>query len=490
MTGIPVIGILEMIMLIRLSKNAVIRQYGDFTYVLERISSHDEIFRDAEVFFRWITREAIEEGRLVELVCSVYAGEDGARVREDLMDFLELLEGNGIIVRGNSEEDLSRNDRDFSYDAESPKTWNINEHAWDKSARIPSKIVDEYHELNPSLFSIQVEVTQACTERCIHCYCESFEPRFMPVSTFKKIAEEFRAQGGVQIGITGGECLLHPEFEELVKIARENDLIVAILSNLTLCNEDTTRILKDADAIVQVSLYSMKPEVHDAITRRKGSHAKTLAAIEMLRSAHIPCLISCPTMKANYGDYLGVLEYARSLKMDAQTDFIIMGKRDGDLRNTEHRLDLLQTRKVIEDIVYRSMPVNSEYFSKGKTENLPSPEEWAGSHLCGACRDSISVDVNGYYHPCPGLGGIALGNCKEHDLGWVLHKSPEMKKMRDVKGRNFPKCVECDDRDYCAVCMCRNFNETGDLFTPAEHFCKVARINHEVVDEYQRRMAK
>jgi hypothetical protein len=36
--------------------------------------------------------------------------------------------------------------------------------------------------------------------------------------------------------------------------------------------------------------------------------------------------------------------------------------------------------------------------------------------------------------------------------------------------------------------MCRNFNETGDMFKPAEHFCKVAAINHEVVDEKQRQM--
>ena len=40
----------------------------------------------------------------------------------------------------------------------------------------------------------------------------------------------------------------------------------------------------------------------------------------------------------------------------------------------------------------------------------------------------------------------------------------------------------------CSVCMCRNFNETGDMFKPTEHFCKVAAINHEVVDEKQRQM--
>ena len=44
-------------MLYRLSKNTFVRQFGPFTYVLGRIKSFDQTFTDAEVFFRWITRE-------------------------------------------------------------------------------------------------------------------------------------------------------------------------------------------------------------------------------------------------------------------------------------------------------------------------------------------------------------------------------------------------------------------------------------------------
>ena len=40
--------------------------------------------------------------------------------------------------------------------------------------------------------------------------------------------------------------------------------------------------LADAEATVQVSLYSMNPETHDAITKRPGSFAATKAAIEKL----------------------------------------------------------------------------------------------------------------------------------------------------------------------------------------------------------------
>lgn len=473
-------------MFIKLSKNAYVRQYGDFTYVLERISSHDEVFKNAEVFFRWITREAIEQDRLVENVCGVYEEEEHSTVARDFLDFLDMLEANGIIVRGETKEALVRIDKSFSYNVEFPKTKNIRELDWNPNARIPSAILDAYYRKQPALFDIQIEITEACTERCIHCYCEKYDSMFMPFEMFENVVRQFRSQGGIQVGITGGECMLHPEFDRFLRCVHDNDLIVSVLSNMTLCDETKVRLLKEVEATVQVSLYSMDHNIHDAITRRQGSFNETKKAIEQCRKADIPCLISCPTMKQNYRDYLDVLAYARSLNMDAQTDFIVMGKRDCNLSNTVCRLDLAQTRHIIEDIVFRSLPVNCEHFSAVNNAMMPTSDEWSNDVVCGACINSVSLDVRGNYHPCPGLGGVVLGNCNEHDMNWLLHQSPIMKKMRGIRGRDFKKCVNCRDRNYCAVCMCRNYNESGDLFTPVKHFCDVARINHEVVDEFQK----
>jgi len=63
-------------------------------------------------------------------------------------------------------------------------------------------------------------------------------------------------------------------------------------------------------------------------------------------------------------------------------------------------------------------------------------------------------------------------------------------KMRAITGRDFPKCAHCEDRDYCSVCMCRNYNETGDMFKESPHFCAVAKLNHEVVDELHAKIRK
>ena len=56
-------------MLIRLSKNAYVRQYGPFTYVIERIRNFDQVYLDAEVFFRWLTREPMEIAEVLGNIC-------------------------------------------------------------------------------------------------------------------------------------------------------------------------------------------------------------------------------------------------------------------------------------------------------------------------------------------------------------------------------------------------------------------------------------
>ena len=477
-------------MLLKLSKNAFVRQYGPFTYVLERIKSRDEMFKDAEPFMRWITREARDKEEIVDRILGVYQGVDRETIAKDFDEFLAPLIAEDVVLEGETEEELAAKDPVFSYDVDNPKT--MDTHFLDPAERpegeVPQETLGAWFTEHPTIFQIQLDITQACTERCIHCYIPEYNPVFLPFEDVCRVLDEFREQGGIAVTFSGGECMMHPDFERILRYAREKDLIVGVLTNLTLCTDERVALLRELEATVQVSLYSMNAATHDGITKRPGSWAATKQAIEKLRAAQVPCRISCPTMKPNFRDYLGVLEYARSLRMDAQTDFIIMGKMDGDTGNLGCRLDLDETRELLEDIVMKSLPVNSEYFDPAKKDDLRSAEEWGRDKVCGACVSSICLDATGNYYPCPAFGGVVLGNCREHSLKWVWNESPETLRIRGVTGKDFPECQRCKDRDYCSVCMCRNYNETGDIFTPAEHFCLVAAINHEVVDEKQRQM--
>ena len=476
-------------MLLRLSKNTYIRQFGNFTYVLGRIKSFDQMFSDAEVFLKGITRTPREKSEILREICSVYTDASEEVITHDFEEFITPLIEQKIILSGNSPEELDAAEEYFTYNAEDPKTAESHEVlSQEEIDYMPQKILGDYFEQHPMLYQLQIDITQACTERCLHCYIPEYNPVFLPFDKLKEVIHDFSRMGGLVLTLSGGECMLHPDFERIVKYARTCDLIVTILSNLTCCDEKKIKLLKEEEVAVQVSLYSMDPSVHEKITRFPGSWEKTMNAIHKLHDSDIPCTIACPTMKQNYHAYLDVLQFARSLKMHTMTDCIILGKMNGDTSNLSCRLDLDETRSVLEDIVFRAVPMQSEFFSPGKKSEMLSDEEWINDKICGAGFSSMCLSADGNYYPCAAWGGYILGNCNADPLQEIWEKSPALLKLRKVRGKDFPKCVHCADRDYCCICMCRNFNENGDMFNPAEHFCKVAHINHELVDEKQRRM--
>ena len=476
-------------MLMRLARQTYIRQYDEFTYLFGKVTAFDQVFRSAGPFFSHITREPKERDVIIDEIVNDYTDAPRDVIEKDFDEFFAPLIEQKVILAGNSVTELDAQEPFFTYDCDDPKTARDERILTKEEAdALPATLLENYFAEHPTLFEIQLDITQACTERCRHCYVPEYNPIFLPYEKICEVLDEFREMGGIHVSLSGGECMMHKDIIRIIKAIRERDCTVALLSNLTVCSDEIIEALVEADATVQVSLYSMSPAIHDEVTRRKGSWLETINAIMRLRAAQIPVKISCPCLRINYKDYPAVLKFADSLKMDAQTDFIIMGKQDCDISNLCNRLTLDETRVLLEDVILKAIPMNSEYFSPGKKEHMLSADEWRKRKVCGACVNSLCLSANGDYYPCPGFAGVVLGNCHTDTLHDVWLNSKETKRIRSVTGRDFAECSECKDRDYCSVCMCRNFNETGDMFKPAEHFCKVAAINHEVVDEKQRQM--
>lgn len=480
-------------MLLRLSNQTFKRQFGAFTYFFHRLNASDRVFRDAEVFCEKLTRTPTPKSEILDYILSVYTGGDTEEIRRDFDDFVDLLVRDGYLLAGESPETLNAQEQRFSYNVEKPKTMiqhepqRVTEGGFSK---ISQDVLGAYFREHPTLFSLHMDITQNCTERCRHCYIPAYHPLYLSYEKICSVLDDFRAMGGLSVSLSGGECMMHADFIRIVQAIRERDCTVGVLSNLTVCTDEKIRVLREADATVQVSLYSMIPEIHDTVTCLKGSWKRTVDAIIRLRAADVPVRISCPCLQINYQGYPDVIRFAESLKMSAQTDFIIMAKSDGDCSNLCNRLTIRQTRELLEAVILSSVPTESEYFAVGKKEVIPSPEAWMAQKACGAGTDSLCLAANGDFYPCPAFGDYVVGNVYEHSLSDVWLNSEKLNIVRNVTKAKFPKCALCKDRDYCSICLCRNYNETGDMFTPAEHFCKVAEQNHIVVDMKHEMMNK
>lgn len=72
--------------------------------------------------------------------------------------------------------------------------------------------------------NIQIEITNACINKCSNCtrFCGHFEePYFMDFETFKQAVDSVKGYPKIT-GIMGGEPLLHPQFEQFCDYAREH----------------------------------------------------------------------------------------------------------------------------------------------------------------------------------------------------------------------------------------------------------------------------
>jgi radical SAM protein with 4Fe4S-binding SPASM domain len=264
--------------------------------------------------------------------------------------------------------------------------------------------------------------------------------------------------------------------------------MVTILSNLIALKDDQIQELHDLNiSLIQVSLYSMNPEIHDLITTVKGSFEKTKAAIEKLVAADVPVQISCPVMKANLKGYRAVMEYANSLKIKAQTDFIMMAEANFDTSNLANRISIEETEELIRDImqfdpVYKQDIITKRPVSEEIKFDL---ERYKKQRICGVGYDNCCITANGDVYPCAGWQNMVLGNVYKQQLQEIWENSPKVKELRDITQANFPQCLECEARDFCARCLVRNYNESnGDMFKVNKHFCDVAFLTKRLAEEY------
>ena len=68
---------------------------------------------------------------------------------------------------------------------------------------------------------VEIELTEACNLKCIHCYAEAGEklPKELPTEEIINLIDKIAKNGSSYILLTGGEPLLHKDFFKIMKYA-------------------------------------------------------------------------------------------------------------------------------------------------------------------------------------------------------------------------------------------------------------------------------
>ena len=482
-------------MLLRQSKNTFIRTTDRYGYITNQLTRHDRTYdSNGADWLREISRTPKNVDDIVDHLMELYVDADREVLRADFTDFCQSLANDNFIVLGETEKELDDKDLTFSYMMDNPKTLaeDYTQHTDETVGENTQDFFLEEVQGRPLISNLQFELSSRCNERCIHCYIPNGKKDKwldMPMAKVKSILDEFADMGGLHVTLSGGEAFLHKDLIPIAQYCREKDMMISILSNLISLKEEHIQPLQALNvSLIQASLYSMDPLIHDAITTVKGSFARTKWAIERLVQANIPVQISCPVMKANRHGYDKVLDYARSLKIKAQTDYIMMARADLDTENLANRLSLEETEELLKDILEHDWVYREDVLSQKpiREEIAEDMERHKKQPVCGVGYDTCCITANGDVYACPGWQDYVLGNVYKQPLKTIWEDSERVKQLRKITNASFPQCLACEARDYCARCLVRNYNESGgDMFKINEHFCKVAFLNKRLVEEYR-----
>jgi len=330
----------------------------------------------------------------------------------------------------------------------------------------------DFYERHGLPCELHIDLTDGCNEKCVHCYLPMGGTHFIEKELVFKVLKEFREAQGLTVYFSGGECMLHKDFAEILRYAKSLDLNIIVMSNLTLCDDGMVLLLKEIDPqFVNVSLYAVTESIHDSITQMPGSCAKTKAAIDALQKAGVHVRLATPFMRENKGCVEELKAFAAERNVHLIADSEIFGQLDHSCKNQSHALSLSELEELVS--------AHKNVFVKG----CMAPEKCAsGAKVCDIGEAHINLDAEGLYYPCDGFHGAILGNARNETI-WEVWNGDALNKLRALKNEDFGKCASCADRAWCKVCPMRNFNETGDMFTHAPWRCEATRIYRRIFEE-------
>ena len=314
-------------------------------------------------------------------------------------------------------------------------------------------------------FSVQLDLTYRCNEQCVHCYLDHDDHGEMTTVEIKRLLKEMAEAGVFILTLSGGEIFMRKDFFEILEYARELTFCIKLKTNAVLIREAQATRLRDLGVeSIQVSIYSGRPEVHDAITKVAGSFRRSVAAIRFLRAQGLKVVIANVLMTENMRDHHGVRVLADELGVKYTLDPTITPMMDGDRSILDLKAGVSELHTLFRDEAYIS---NVDEFCAPP----PAPDADSMNSLpCSAGHTACYVSPYGEFYPCVQFP-LSCGNVRQQRFIDIWRNSEQLKEIRSIRLRDLSSCSQCAHGSTCTRCPGLAFME-GNMRGPSTADCE------------------
>ena len=313
--------------------------------------------------------------------------------------------------------------------------------------------------------SVQLDITYRCNERCVHCYLDHDDHGEMTTAEITELLAQLAEAGVFFLTLSGGEVLMRRDFLEIVERARQLLFNVKVKTNGVMIREkEAARLRQLGVEQVQISVYSHRTEVHDAITKLPGSLKRTIRAIRFLKSEGLKVTIANVLMAGNFSDQPGVVALANELGVFYTLDPTITPKMDGDKFILALRIPGSDLKQILHN---RELVGNVEEFCASPP---PPGKDIMEGYPCSAGHTACYISPYGDVFPCVQFP-LPSGNVRRQRFLDIWRHSPQLNDVRSIRAKDLPTCSTCAHVGTCTRCPGLAYME-GNMRGPSTADCE------------------
>jgi radical SAM protein with 4Fe4S-binding SPASM domain len=298
---------------------------------------------------------------------------------------------------------------------------------------------------------MDMALTFRCQNDCVHCYTGGpKETTELTTEQWKTVIDKLSNIGVFILTFTGGEPTLRDDLADLLLYAQNKGMVTGLISNGRRLKDKSyvSTLEKSGLDFVQITLESHKPEIHDSMTKAKGSWKETVQGIENAVQSQIYVSTNTTLSKQNAADYLTTVDYIKGLGVDAFgcNSLIYSGK--GPAASNEFALSIDELKTLLPKIREKAQMLSLKFLWYTPTQycNFDPVQLGLGVKSCTAAMINACVGPNGDVYPCQSYFE-SLGNILTDPWEKIWH-NPLAEKLRN-RGFAEEKCKDCDELQVC-----------------------------------------
>jgi len=307
-----------------------------------------------------------------------------------------------------------------------------------------------------------LNVHEHCNCRCVMCdIWQRKDGKELDLADFARHRESILQLGVQEVVLTGGEALLHRNFEGLCSFLRECGVRVTLLTTGLLLAKKAVVIAEGVDEII-ISIDGPE-EVHDQVRRVKGAYRLIGEGIQAVRQIKpgMPIHGRSTVQKASHLLLRQTVAGAKGLSLDSisflaadvtsqafNRELIWPGEKQNQIALTRQEVEALEGE--VESLIQENAEdIQSKYIveSQGKLRRIVRRfKEQFGEMLpvspqCNAPWVSAVMEVDGSVRPC--FFHKSIGSTLDQTLEQVINSEEAQQFRASLNVEEDPICQRC-----------------------------------------------